>query len=209
MPKKHSAKKIKAVLFDLGKVILHFDFTPAFGRLSSACPMSPSQIKDYFRRSGLEVLYDGGKISSKKFYFEAKKGLRHDLSFEKFKSVWNRIFRPNFEIVSLIRQLKKNRTRLVLVSNTNPMHFEYILKRYSILGHFEKHVLSYKEKVRKPDIRIYRTAIRAGRPKPHEIFYIDDRSDLTQAAEEIGLHTFTYKNNPGDLMKRMKQLEIL
>ncbi len=209
MSKRPSVKKIKAVLFDLGKVILHFDFTPAFGRLSSACAMSPGQIENYFSRSGLEVLYDGGKISSKKFYSEVKKELRHDLNFEEFKDIWNRIFRPNSKIVSLIRILKKNKTRLVLVSNTNPMHFEYILKHYAILGHFEKHILSYKEKVRKPDRRIYRAAIRACQAKPHEIFYIDDRSDLTQAAQEIGLNTFTFKNNPRDLMKRMKQLEIL
>ncbi len=203
------SKKIKAVLFDLGKVILHFDFTPAFSRLSSACSMSPDEIRDYFSKSGLEVLYDGGKISSTEFYSQVKKGLGHDLSFSEFKDIWNRIFTPNVKIVSLIRRLKKRRTRLVLVSNTNPMHFKYILKRYPVMNHFQKHILSYKEKIRKPDARIYRTAIRACRAKPHEIFYIDDRDDLTQAAQAIGFFTFTYKNNPQDLTRRMKQLEII
>src|SRR3989338_170031 len=208
MAKKSVSKKIKAVLFDLGKVIVHFDFTPAFKKLSAACPKTPAEIDDYFRRSGLEALYDGGKISSKEFYRQVKKGLGHRLSFAEFKEIWNKIFRPNERVVSLISKLK-SRTRLVLVSNTNAMHFEYILKRYSVLAHFDEHILSYKEKVRKPDERIYRAAIKACRAKPHEIFYIDDRLDLTEAAGEIGLHTFTYKNNAGELIKRMKQLEIL
>ena len=208
MIKKAPTKKIKAVLFDLGKVILHFDFKPAFKKLSASCLKTPAEIDDYFRRSGLEVLYDGGKISSKEFHDKVKKGLGHRLSFGEFKEVWNEIFKPNREVVSLILKLK-DRTRLVLVSNTNAMHFEYIVKRYSILSHFDEHILSYKEKVRKPDGRIYRAAIRACRAKPDEILYVDDRPDLTEAADEIGFHTFTFKNNAGALVKRMKKLEVL
>ncbi len=208
MTKKVASKKIKAVLFDLGKVILHFDFTPAFKKLSASCLKTPAEIDDYFRRSGLEVLYDGGKISSKEFHDKVKKGLGHQLGFGEFKQIWNEIFKPNREVVSLILKLK-GRTRLVLVSNTNAMHFKYLVKRYSILKHFDKHILSYKEKVRKPDERIYRAAIRACRAKPHEILYIDDRLDLTEAADEIGFHTFTFKNNATELVKKMKKLEIL
>lgn len=208
MKRKSAPKKIKAVLFDLGKVILHFDFTPAFKKLSASSSLTPLQIDDYFRQSGLEVLYDGGKITSKKFYQEVKKALDHGLSFAEFRDVWNRIFTPNERIVSLISELK-GRYRLVLISNTNAMHFEYVIKRYPVLGHFDKHILSFKEKIRKPDERIYRTAIRACRAKAHEILYIDDRSDLTEAAEKIGLHTFTFKNNADTLIQRMKKLEIL
>lgn len=206
--KRKTGKKIKAVLFDLGKVILHFDFTPAFKRLSAASSKTPQEIDAYFRESGLEVLYDGGKISSKEFHAKVKQGLGHRLSFTEFKEIWNEIFKPNTRIVSLISKLK-SRTRLVLVSNTNAMHFEYIAKRYPVLGHFDKHILSYKEKVRKPDERIYRIAIRACGAKPHEILYIDDRHDLTEAAGDIGLHTFTFKNNADELIQRMKKLEIL
>lgn len=206
--KKNGSKKIKAVLFDLGKVILHFDFTPAFKRLSALTGLSREQIEGFFKSSGLEVLYDGGKITSRRFHSQIKKGLGHDLNFEEFKGIWNRIFKPNLEIVSLIRELKP-RYRLILVSNTNQMHFEYILKRYPIVKYFDEHILSYKEKVRKPDERIYRTAMRACRAKAHEILYIDDREDLTAAAKDIGFCTFTYKNNPGKLIQRMRQLEIL
>lgn len=207
MPKKRNGK-FKAVLFDLGKVILRFDFAPAFKRLSADIGLTPEEISAFFNRSGLEVLYDGGKISSKKFHLEVKKGLGHSLGFDEFKAVWNRIFTPNPKIVTLIRDLEK-RTRLVLVSNTNPMHFEYILKRYPVMRYFSDHVLSYREKVRKPDERIYRAAARACMAKPQEIFYIDDRRDLTEAAESIGFHTFTYKNNPRELIRRMRRLEIL
>ena len=208
MSKKASKPRIKAVLFDLGKVLLHFDFDPAFRRLARHCDRSPKDIEAFFIQSGVEVLYDGGRISSRKFYENVKKALGLRLGFHDFRSAWNHVFTPIKPMVRLLASLRR-RHRLVLISNTNAMHFEYAKSRYSFLKHFHRHVLSYKVKARKPDERIYRIAVRACRATPAEIFYIDDRADLTQAASELGLHTFTFKNNPKELMGVMKALNIL
>ena len=201
-------KKIKAVLFDLGKVIVHFNFDPAFKKLSRASSLSPKDIEDYFIASGLEVLYDGGKISSAEFYRQVKKATGLRLDYAAFKKVWNGIFTPNQPIVRLIRRLSP-RYRLVLISNTNAMHYAYIRQKYSILDQFDQLILSYKEKIRKPDERIYRKAEKACRARAAEILYIDDRADLTEAADSLGFNTFTYKNNPEALIQTMKKLGIL
>jgi len=200
---------VKAVLFDLGKVILNFNFEPAFQRLALDTALAPQDIENYFMQSGLEVLYDGGKISSFAFHRRVKKALKHSLNFQQFKKIWNEIFTPNHAILRLIRHLKKSGYRLVLISNTNPMHFEYIRKKYPILMKFDRLIVSYKEKIRKPDERIYQKAIRACQAQPAEIFYIDDRSDLTEAASAIGLNVFTFKNNPKQLIRSMKEANIL
>lgn len=206
--RKKKPRKIKAVLFDLGKVILHFNFEPAFRRLSKVCALKPADIEDYFVSSGLEVLYDGGKISSRSFYAEVKKALGLDLDYAGFRKIWNDIFTPNPKMIALIRRLSPH-YRLALISNTNAMHFDYIRARYSVIRHFDGIVLSFREKTRKPDERIYRTAAKACRAMPREIFYIDDRADLTEAADELGFHTFTYKNNHDELLDKMKTLGIL
>ena len=185
---------IKAVLFDMGKVLIRFDFDPAFRKLAPLCKKTPRQVQDFFSESGLEVLYDGGKISSLDFHRQVRRGLGHSLDFEQFRDIWNGIFTPVPGMAALARRLAKTH-RLVLVSNTNAMHFEHVKKHYSVLDVFDRHVLSFKEKVRKPDPRIYRTALKACRAKPHEVLYIDDREDLTQAARELGLHVHTFKND--------------
>ena len=200
-------QNIKAVLFDLGKVIVDFDFTPAFGRLSRHCAKKPHEIREYFLRSGLEVLYDGGKISSAEFYRKIKTDLGHSLDYGRFKKIWNEVFTLNKETGRLIKKLKR-RYRLVLISNTNALHYKYLCGRYTVLEHFDRHILSYKEKIRKPDEKIYRTAIRACRAKPHEILYIDDRSDLTEAARALGIHSFTFRNNHGELREKMRILGV-
>ncbi len=203
-----SKNKIKAVLFDLGKVILHFNFDPAFKRLARHSRLAPQDIEDYFIASGLEVLYDGGRISSQRFYRELKKALGLSLSYAGFKKIWNDIFTPNPEVVRLVHTLSQ-RHRLVLISNTNAMHFKYLDAKYPVFKRFDRKILSFKEKMRKPDHRLYLKAAKACRAKPREIFYIDDRRDLTEAADELGFQTFTYKNNPGALIKKVRSLGLL
>ena len=206
--KNKSKKNIKAVLFDLGKVIVDFDFEPAFRKLAKFTPQSAAAIEDYFWSSGVEVLYDGGKISSLDFHREVKRALKHTLSYREFKNIWNDIFTPKKEIVTLIKRLSRDR-RLVLLSNTNAMHYAYLRKKYSVLNHFDRCILSFKEKIRKPDKKIYQAAAKACLAKPGEIFYIDDRADLTDAANTLGFNTFTFKNNSQALITTMKDFGIL
>ncbi len=208
MSKTKNNKKIKAILFDLGQVILDFDFEPAFRKLSRFTRRSPEQIQAYFYASGLEALYDGGKISSQTFHREVKKALGHTLDYNEFKKIWNNVFTLNPRVARLIKNLK-SRYRLVLISNTNAMHYEYVRIKYPVLSCFDKHILSFKEKARKPDKRIYQTAVKACRARPAEILYIDDREDLIEAAKGLGFHTFTFKNNLTDLRNRLRTLRIL
>ncbi len=151
---------IKAVLFDLGKVLIHFDFEPAFRRLAKHCKKTPKDIRAFFASSELEVLYDGGKITSYDFYRKVRLGLGFSLSYKQFQRLWNSIFTPVPGMAGLVHRIGR-RKRLVLVSNTNEMHFSFVKKRYPVLKKFHSHVLSYEEKVRKPDERIYRKALKA------------------------------------------------
>lgn len=208
MSKQSENRKIKAVLFDLGRVIFHFDFHPAFKKLAKVSSLTPAAIRDYFLRSGLEVLYDGGQISSREFYNRVRREFNLPLRYHEFKKVWNEIFKPNPPVIRLIKKLRRN-CRLVLVSNTNAMHYAHLRSRYGVLDHFHGKVLSFRQKIRKPDARIYQAAAKICRARPHQILYIDDRSDLTEAARALGFHTFTFKNNPEALVKKMKSLRVL
>ena len=136
---------IKAVLFDLGKVLIHFDFDPAFKRLAEHSGKRPDEIRAFFASSELEVLYDGGKITSRHFYLKIKQGLGLSLTYAQFQRIWNKIFTPVPGMAALVARVGRSR-RLVLVSNTNAMHFAFLKKRYPVLKKFDRHILSYKEK---------------------------------------------------------------
>ncbi len=200
--------KIKAILFDLGKVLLFFNFDPAFKRLAKHAGVTAKDIENYFIQSGIEVLYDGGKITSYRFYSKIKKALGLRLTFRQFERIWNDIFTPNRPMIRLLEKLS-GRYRTVLISNTNAMHYTHVKKKYAFMKNFDRHILSYQERSRKPDDRIYNIASKACRAKPHEIFYIDDRHDLTDAARELGFNVFTYRNNHDQLLKMIQEMKIL
>ncbi len=200
--------KIKAILFDLGKVLLFFNFEPAFRRLAKHAGITPMDIENYFIQSGIEVLYDGGKITSFQFYSKIKNALGLRLTFKQFKGVWNDIFTPNRPMIKLLRKLS-TQYRTVLISNTNAMHYAHVKEKYAFMKHFDRHILSYQERSRKPDTRIYNIASKACRAKPHEIFYIDDRHDLTEAAKELGFNVFTYRKNHDQLVKTLQEMKLI
>ncbi len=207
MPQK-SPGKIRAVIFDLGKVVCHFNFEPAFRKLAKVSKKRERDIEDYFVSSGLEVLYDGGKITTAEFHRQVKKALGHNLDLKSFERIWNGIFTANAPVAALIRRLKRSGYRLVLLSNTNEMHSRYLFAKYPVFRLFDRRILSWKEKRRKPDHVLYGTAVRACKARPEEVFYIDDREDLTSEAAELGIVTYTYKCDTPALLRRMKELGI-
>lgn len=210
MIRRADARPVRAFLFDLGNVLLDFDFEPAFRKLARVNGTSEQQIRDYFVQSGLEVLFDGGKISARRFHGEVCRALRLPLSYERFASIWNAIFTPDRPMVRLARRLGRTH-RMVLLSNTNAMHAQHVERRYpSILGIFDRRLYSFREKLRKPDAGLYRRALRAcGAKRPDQVFYIDDRSDLTEAAAHLGLRTFTYRKNIDALTSELRRLGAL
>jgi len=207
--KKKTNLAFQAVLFDLGKVLVHFNFDPAFRRLSKECGCDAKEIEDYFVESGLEAPYDSGQISSLQFYTQIRRGLALKCDYRGFRKTWNEIFKVNRAVTNLLPKLKRKGCRLVLISNTNALHWEYIRKKYVFLKWFDRLIISYRERMRKPDERIYRLAARHCRAKPERILYVDDREDLIRAAGAIGFKTFLYKNNTRELIKFLEAHRLL
>jgi FMN phosphatase YigB (HAD superfamily) len=185
--------QLKTIWFDLGNVILPFDFTPAFKRLSRH-GTDADEIRAFFKeRPWLEAACDTGEVTGHDLYRMLKKhfGWKR-LTYAEFRKVWNGIFKENRDVSRLIRDLRRRGFRLILVSNTNKLHFDHIAKTYPVLGEFHHHVLSYEIKTRKPERKMYRHALKVSKARGHEIFYADDRADFTGAASAHGVHVHTF-----------------
>lgn len=193
---KKNGSTIKTIWFDLGNVILNFDFRPAYRRLTRYTELRMSEIEAYFRNDpALEHDLDEGRVPGRALYRRLVRDLGiKGLPFAGFKRIWNRIFEPNPGMVRLLGRLKKNGYRLILISNTNRLHYEHVKRRYPFLKkYFHHHVLSYRVKARKPKPAIYEHALSISRAGCCEIFYTDDRSEMTAAAAAdhcVNCHTF-------------------
>lgn len=201
---------IKTFWFDLGNVILPFNFSPAYKRLSNASGIKVAEYKKFFRdRPELESQLDEGYVTGVDLYRLLKKELgMAGVSFSEFKHIWNDIFRENKAVANLIYRLKKDGAQLILISNTNRLHFLHIKKTYPVISQFDKLILSYELQIRKPKKKIYHRALSLSRALPHEILYIDDRSDLTDAAGTHGVHTHTFRTF-NELRTNLKRLKVM
>lgn len=183
------------IIFDLGNVLVDFNHQLAVERISNFSDKAPDEIYQLFFDSDLTGIFEEGKISGEEFFLRVKEMLKLNLSFEEFLPIWNEIFfltPNNLAIHRLIKDLKNN-YKIVLISNINKLHFEYLRKGIDIFSDFHKIILSFEEGVKKPDPLIYQRALESVSTTAKNAVYTDDRLDLIEAADKLGITGIHFK----------------
>jgi putative hydrolase of the HAD superfamily len=186
---------IKTVIFDLGGVIVPLDFAAGYKRLESVCPFEASEIPHRIRSTDIVVQFESGKIAPDEFYRRLSEILKMDVSFDDFKDLWCGIFPPHSLIPAVwIEQIRRER-RVLLLSNTNQIHFDLICQRYSHLAHFDSYVLSYQVGAMKPHASIYEEAIARAGCLPDECFFTDDILPYVEGARSLGIDAVQFQGS--------------
>jgi glucose-1-phosphatase len=178
---------IKTILFDLGNVIIPFDFRLAYARLGKHCACEPDEVRARIRASGLVGPFEKGEIAAEPFVRELSAALRADLTYAEFCSCWNSVFERETLVSEALLEDLAGRYRVLALSNTNPIHFAMIRQAYPMLRHFHDYVLSYQVGSAKPEARIYQEAIARAGCAPQECFFTDDFAENVAAAREHGI----------------------
>jgi putative hydrolase of the HAD superfamily len=185
---------IRTLLFDLGNVIVPVDFSRCHQALAAVCPHPPQEVPRLVGGSGLARKYEKGQIATEEFVTETCRLLDMDVSFEQFWDLWGRIFLPEPLIPENVFETLRQRHRLLLLSNTNAMHFGIAKERYPLLRHFDGYVLSYEVGSLKPAPEIYREAIARAGCRPEECFFTDDLLANVEAARQEGMEAVQFQS---------------
>lgn len=184
-----AGEQIKVILFDLGNVLVDFDHKRAAERISVFCKKSPLEIYNLFFDSQVTVAFEEGKLAPEEFYRQVKEMLDLKLSYDSFVPIFNDIFflsaknRSVYRLVNILRAGYKT----AMLSNINLLHYEYLKKSFPVFGVFDKIFLSFELGMAKPNKKIYENVIAAMQVSPQEIFYTDDRTELVQSADSLGI----------------------
>ncbi len=181
---------IKTIIFDLGNVIVNVD-KDEFGRFSADSRKSIPYVGEYFENSSSRKAFERGEIQPEQFYRKTAEELSLNMNFNEFKRMWCDIFALNKDVANLIRKLKRN-YRLILLSNTDELHFEHIKNRYKVIDIFDAHVLSYKVGYSKPNPLIFLNALRKAKTLPFNCLYFDDIPQFVYVARLMGIRAFQY-----------------
>ena len=191
---------IKLFVFDLGNVILPFEHRQIAVKLHEKSTekeaFTPEQLFDvmFDLQNGLINTYEEGLMSSAEFLSNLKRQFRLDIDMNAFSNIWNPIFRDDPEVNKVIFYLKEKRYPLFLLSNTNELHFSYIMENYPIVHWFDEWLLSFEVGAKKPKQRIYDAIFEKMDVKPNEVFYVDDISKYVETAQQLGLNGVVFRS---------------
>jgi putative hydrolase of the HAD superfamily len=185
---------IKTVIFDLGRVIVPFEFQRGYQRMERLCGIPAAEIPRRIAPTGLVERFESGGIESRDFVRELSRHLKLETTYENFCEIWSSIFLPETLIPEAMLEGIARKHRLVLLSNTNAIHFEMIRENYPLLRHFHAFVLSYKVGAMKPLPLIYRRAIEAAACLPGECFFTDDIAAYVEGAREQGIEAVQFES---------------
>ena len=115
------------------------------------------------------------------------------ISYQQFCDLWSTIFYPEPLISEGFLAALHRRYRMVLISNTNDIHFRMIERTYPLLRQFDARVLSFRVGALKPDERVYAAAVQEAGCRPEECFYIDDIPEFVEGGRRYGLDAVQFE----------------
>ena len=181
---------IRAFLFDIGNVILKFDFSKAMRRIAARSRVSdPIEVTSLIDR--VKVPYEAGEIPRSEFLRGAFDSIGYQADEAEFCAAWADIFELNEPMVPVIESLAP-RFPLYLLSNTNDIHFDDFTQRYPVFRHFRGATLSHVVRASKPGRTIYEKACRAHGLTPETTYFIDDLKPNIDTAVALGFTAFHY-----------------
>jgi glucose-1-phosphatase len=179
-------KKYKVVVFDLGNVLIPFDYSGAIAKLNKIEAGLGDRFMDYYKSNyNFHRDFERGDISEDDFIAEMLKCVDHKIDRRTFCEYYSQIFTENKKITALLPKLKE-KYKLVLMSNTNSVHREYGWKQYEFLANFDKLILSHEVKAVKPEPEIYKAVEAHTKCLPEEHIFIDDIKEYVEGAIRMG-----------------------
>ena len=185
-------KKCKAIIFDLGAVILNINYQKTIDEFTKLGIKNSATFYSKKVQTDLFNQIETGMISGNEFL----KGLQketNNANIKKVEQAWNALLLdlPE-ERLQMIKKLKNNHN-IYLLSNTNTIHIDSFKKQ---LGNkkwlefcklFDKMYLSQELGLRKPDIKIFEYILNEQKLKAEEVFFIDDSPQHIAGAKKLGI----------------------
>lgn len=189
------AAKLRAIIFDIGRVLVRVDVARAMQGLASGSPLSPTELWSAIEKDPRWPDWQEGRIAPQDWYLHLAQRLGGRLTFKQFTEVWNRALDPTpIQDDAFLEKLSK-RYRLALLSNTDPIHVRHLEGTYGFFGFFPARVYSCAVGISKPNPLIYREALRAVQVRAEEALYIDDIAAYVEAAKRLGMRGIQFQSS--------------
>lgn len=200
-------QRIRAIISDIGRVIVGVDVSRAMQGLSSGIALTPKEIWSAIEKDPRFPDLQDGRISARDWHLHIVRRLGGNLTYDQFIQAWNAALLPEtLQPDSLWAGLAK-KYRLSLLSNTDPIHVAHMESTFSFFKYFPVRIYSCVVGSSKPNPVIYQEALRATKVKATESVYIDDLEENVAAAQSLGM-IGVHCAVPAELVSRLKSAGV-
>jgi FMN phosphatase YigB (HAD superfamily) len=182
---------LRAVILDLGNVLVFHDNALLFRRLGARAGLAPAEAERRIAGAGWTAA-NRGLLGAEAIRRDVCGSLGVDLPADEFNALWSSHFTVHEAVLPRVETLV-GRVKLVLLSNTNVLHAAFLRPKLPVLERFDSLVLSCEVGLVKPEPAIYQEALRRAGCEPQEAAFFDDLPEFVQAANALGIrgHLFT------------------
>ena len=199
---------IKAVVFDLGNVLIDVIHERAATALSAHCAQGTQSLHGAISNSTLLHSLEIGSIDAAQFFAQVSAQAQLEVSLEAFCAAFCNVFAPIQEMIDAQAELQRGGLATHLFSNTSALHFEHLAGRHPFLTRFDSHFLSYQIGWMKPDARAYKTVEQGTGLTGARLLFIDDKLENVQAGAQRGWQVIHHVN-PATTIAQLHALRLL
>ena len=182
------------VVFDLGKVLVDFDYSIAIPRIAARSTLPLAGIKAFFFHSPLLMDYESGRLTRIQFFEQARRATGFQGAFEEFGEFFADIFTAIPPMIELHARLHRRGLPTYIFSNTNDLAIEHVRRNFPFFRNFDGYIYSYEVKAMKPDPKIYEALEKLTGRRGAEILYLDDRPENVAGGAARGWRTILHES---------------
>lgn len=197
------ARNVRALLFDLGGVLIDIDFGRVLQRWAALSALPVADLKAAFGFDAAYERHERGEIDGAGYFQILRTRLRLNATDDEIAAGWNAVFAG--EMADAMAAVRKAREHLpcYAFTNTNRVHFAACLRRFPwIESAFDGVFTSYALGARKPERAAFDAVSRAIGVEPGSIVFFDDTPENVAGAQAAGLRAVLV-THPGGLPAAM------
>ena len=197
-----------AIVFDLGKVLVDFDYSIAARKVAARSTKSLQNLASFLSASPLLVQYECGEVNRREFFEQIRDAVSFQGGLDEFGGYFADIFTEIPQMTALHAELRGRGFKTYIFSNTNDLAIEHVRRSYPFFANFDGYIFSYEIGALKPQPEIYEAMEKMTGRRSADLVYIDDRPENIAAGAARGWRAILHES-PAKTRTALKSLDIL
>jgi len=184
---------MSTVVFDLGKVLVDFDYSIAARKVAAQSRKPIAETKVLLEQSRFIIDYETGRLTRQEFFEQVQEATGFRGTLEEFGGFFADIFTEIPAMIALHAELRRRGIPTYIFSNTNDLAIEHVRRNFPFFANFDGYILSYEVGAMKPDAKIYEALEKLTGRRGADIIYLDDRAENVAGGVARGWRTILHE----------------